>query len=300
MSQMDFISAQASDDFNKARAKEMISRIISLLRPQTNKLLSLSEIKSLIRPKGERYRGMMSVQVSQIVGSEGRYRDFNKAFLPRYEHMRQRWESVDKAHLQDIILPPIKLYQVGDVFFVRDGNNRVSVARAQGVGAIDAEVVELTSEFPVKPGMNLNDISAELMKYEKQRFIQQTHLDKVMPLEDLEFTSPGRFDEVIHHILVHKYYINQGRPGEISFQEAAQSWYGHIFKPIIDSIHADGIIARFPGRTEADLYMWISQHWDSLKRKYGEKVSMSDAVKDFSNRFGKSLWDQFLGLFRRR
>ncbi|OHD12892.1 MAG: transcriptional regulator [Spirochaetes bacterium GWB1_48_6] len=296
---MDFLSAQASDDFNKARAREMISRIINLLRPQTNKLLSLSEIKSLIRPKGERYRGMQSVPVSQIVGSEGRYRDFNKAFLPRFEYMRQRWESVDKAHLQDIILPPIKLYQVGDVYFVRDGNNRVSVAMAQGVGAIDAEVVELTSEFPVRPGMDREEITKELLKYERQRFILQTHLDTVIPMTDLEFTSPGRYDEVINHIMVHKYYINQGRPGEISFQDSAISWFNHIFKPIMDSISLDGIIARFPGRTKADLYMWISQHWDSLKHKYGEKVSMSDAVKDFSNRFGKSLWEQFLGLFKR-
>lgn len=294
-----FLSTQASEDFNRARAKEMFSRIIHLLRPQRDELLSFHEVRALLRPKAERYRGMQSVPLEKIVGSEGRYRDFNKAFLPRHEHIRSRWESVDKAHLQDIVLPPIKLYQVGEVFFVRDGNHRVSVARAQGVGAIDAEVVELTSEFPLRAGQNLEELNQALMDYERQRFLLQTHLDQVIPVEELKFSTPGRFDEILNHILGHKYFINLHQSAEISFNEAAMSWHANLFLPIIQAIAQEGLMARFPGRTRADLYTWIVKHWDGLKRKYGEKVSMADAVKDFSDRFGRSLWDQFLGLFKK-
>lgn len=294
------VDSQASEDFNKARAKEMFSRIIHLLRPQKNELLSYAEIKSLLRPKAEIYRGMQSVPIDKIVGSEGRYRDFNNAFLPKHEYLRGRWESVDKARLKDVILPPIKLYQVGDAYFVRDGNHRVSVAKAQGVGAIDAEVTQIKVDFQIDPSMTKTRLNEELIKYEKERFIQQTHLDTVIPMDNLEFSSPGRFDEILVHIQGHKYYINQGQKEEISFEDAAVSWYFNVFQPIVESIDADGLISRFPGRTKADLYTWIVNHWAALKQKYGEKVSMRDAARDFSNRFGKSLWEQFLGLFKKR
>lgn len=294
------VDAQASDDFNKARAREMFSRIIHLIRPQRNQLLSFNEIKSLLRPKAEIYRGMQSVPIEKIIGSEGRYRDFNNAFLPKHEYLRNRWESVDKAHLKDVILPPIKLYQVGDVFFVRDGNHRVSVAKSQGIGAIDAEVTLIKVDFQLDAGITMSKLNEELIRYEKDRFISQTHLDTLIPMEHIEFSSPGRFDEIITHIQGHKYFINQGQKEEISFDDAAVSWYFNVFLPIIEAISEDGIISRFPGRTSADLYTWIVKHWDGLKQKYGEKVSMKDAARDFSNRFGKSLWEQFLGLFRKK
>lgn len=293
-----FYEARASDDFNKARLKEVFSRIVHLLSRQKSELLSYSDVKSLLRPKAERYRGMQVVPVSRIVGSEGRYRDFNKAFLPKYEYLRSRWELVDQAHLKDIILPPIKLYKVGEVYFVRDGNHRVSVAKAQGIVNIDAEVTELTAEFTLKKSMTKDELAQELLGYEKEKFVTQTHLDTLIPLEHINFSTAGRFDEIITHIQGHKYYINQGQKQEISFNEAAISWYYNIFLPIIETISRESMVSRFPNRTRADLYMWIVQHWDDLKKKYGEKISIQEAARDFSNQFGKSLWQQFLGLFK--
>ena len=143
-----YLNDQAIDDFGRARFREKILSILNLLSPEKQQLLSLYDIKSLVKPKNESYKGMKVVAVKDIVGSEGRYRDFNKAFLPRKEHLKNRWVSIDKAHISDVILPPIKLYKIGDVYFVRDGNHRVSVAKMQKVYAIDAEVVELNSEIP--------------------------------------------------------------------------------------------------------------------------------------------------------
>jgi len=294
------LDAQAREDFSRVRSKELFSRLIHMLKKQTHSLLSFNEVKSLLRPRAERYKGMQSVPIEKIVGSEGRYRDFNRAFLPKHDYLRNRWMSVDKAHLKDVILPPIKLYQIGSVYFVRDGNHRVSVAKTKGVMAIDAEVVEVTSEFPLEEALSMEEMIHNLIAYERQRFMDQTHLEKVIPMEFLEFSAPGRYDEILNHILVHKYYINQNKPKEISFQEAAKSWYSTIFLPIIEIISKEGIMARFPGRTKADLYTWAVKHWDQLKAKYGEKVSMKDAVSDFSQRFGKSIWQQLMGLFRRK
>jgi hypothetical protein len=242
---------------------------------------------------------MQVVDIDKIIGSEGRYRDFNSAFLPKTEHTRSRWESVDKAHIQDVILPPIKLYKVGNFYFVRDGNHRVSVARIQGVAAIDAEVTELKTQYKLDGQQTREELAARLIGYERERFIDQTHLDEVIPMEHLEFSDPGRFDEIVQHIEGHKYYINQGIADEISFSDAALSWYYNVFSPIIQQITADGAMTRFPGRTKADLYLWIVKHWDELKRQYGERISLKDAARDYSSRKGQSLWKQFLGWFRK-
>jgi len=288
-------NVQAQSDFNKARTKEFFSRVVHLLRPQKNRLLNFHEIKSLLRPQGEIYRGMQVVEISQIIGSEGRYRDFNSAFLPKTDHTRSRWESVDKAHIQDLILPPIKLYKVGNFYFVRDGNHRVSVAKMQGVLAIDAEVTELKTQYKLDGQQSREELAGKLIGYEREKFIDQTHLDEVIPMEHLEFSDAGRFDEIVQHIEGHKYYINQNMDEEMSFSDAALSWYYNVFSPIIQQITSDGAMARFPGRTKADLYLWIVKHWDELKRQYGEKISLKDAARDFSHRKGQSLWKQFLG-----
>lgn len=293
------VNVQAQSDFNRARTKEFMSRVLHILRPQKNRLLNFHEIKSLLRPQGEIYRGMQVVDIDRIIGSEGRYRDFNSAFLPKTDHTRSRWESVDKAHIQDVILPPIKLYKVGNFYFVRDGNHRVSVAKMQGVVSIDAEVTELKTQYKLDGQQTREELAAKLIGYEREKFIDQTHLDEVIPMEHLEFTDAGRFDEIIQHIEGHKYYINQSMEEEISFSDAALSWYYNVFAPIIQQITADGAMSRFPGRTKADLYLWIVKHWDELKRQYGEKISLKDAARDFSNRKGQSLWKQILGWFGR-
>jgi len=293
------VRVQAQSDFNKARSKEFFSRVFHILNPQKNRLLNFHEIRSLLRPQGEIYRGMQVVDLEHIIGSEGRYRDFNSAFLPKSEHVRSRWESVDKAHIQDVILPPIQLYKVGSWYFVRDGNHRVSVARMQGVQSIDAEVIELKTEYKLDGTKTREELAAELVGYERGKFVEQTHLDQVIPMEYLEFSDVGRFDEIIQHIDGHKYYINQGMQEEISFSDAALSWYYNVFWPILQQITADGIISRFPGRTKADLYLWIVKHWDELKKQYGQKISLKEAARDYSSQKGKSLWTQFLEWVKR-
>ena len=94
MFEQNTVNIQAQSDFNRARTKEFMSRMLHLLRPQRNRLLNFNEVKSLLRPQGEIYRGMQVVELRNIIGSEGRYRDFNAAFLPKSDHARSRWESV--------------------------------------------------------------------------------------------------------------------------------------------------------------------------------------------------------------
>jgi hypothetical protein len=281
------IKQKASEDFSRARVKEILSRIMHFMNADKTKLLSLNDVKEILKPRNETYRGMRTVPISLIVGSEGRYRDFNKFFLPKSERLRSRWESVDEARLQDIILPPIQLYEIGGVYFVRDGNHRVSVAKLQGTEAVDAEVTSLSTEIRISPSMTVDELRFALIQYEKEIFYEKTHFAVLTENADLSFTMPGRFDVIYDHIMVHKYYLNQQASGEIPFQDALVSWYNNVYKPILAIISEEKLCSCFPDRTESDLYVWIVKHWDLLKKKYGIQYSLSEAVKDFRNKYSK-------------
>ena len=280
----------AMDDFTKAKRKAKFQGILSTLSWKNNDLLSFYEVTSIIKPKSETYLGMRTIPVSKIIGSEGRYHDFSSAFFPKREQLRARWCSVDSAVINDVILPPISVYSLGGYYFVRDGNHRVSVAKAQGVEFIDAEVVELDTEIPLKPGLSMKELKAKVVEYERNTFISQ-YKPSYLPMGDIVFTTPGSYPEMVNHILVHKYYINQKIDHEISFEEAAKSWYENVYSPIVKEIRAEHLLAAFPGQREGDMYMWLVRRWDEYKRS-DSSISAADAVRKAGNESGK-------GLFRR-
>ena len=284
---IDAITQQTYADFSRARGKAMLSQIQNFLNTDRDKLLSFNDVKGILKPKNEVYMGSQTVPIKMIVGSEGRYHDFNKFFLPRKEHLRHRWQRVDEAHIKDIILPPILLYEIGGVYFVRDGNHRVSVAKMQGVEFIDAEVISLTTEMNINPSMTTDELTAELIEYEKNIFYTETLFGDLTDYWDMNFSAPGRYDVIYNHILVHKYYLNEDIEEEIHFNNALVSWYNNVYNPVIKIIREQWLLANFPGRTEADLYVWIIKHWDFLKKKYGT-YSLNKAAGDFSRKYGQS------------
>jgi hypothetical protein len=281
-----WFEGMAEDDFARARTRELLSRISRLLDPASENLLPFEEVKTILRASSETYVGMETVNVDMIVGSEGRYRDFNRHFLPRKEFLRSRWISIDMAQYNDVPLPPVRIYKIGGVYFVRDGNHRVSVARMRGQTMIDAEVTKLDAVIDIKPGSTLADLRREVVAYEKKNFYEKTAYGDLTGDYDLDFTSPGRYDQALEHILVHKYYLNQSVQGEIPFADALRSWHENVYKPVIAAILDEGLLSRFPGRTASDLYMFIVQHWDELKRKYGLGYPLGEAARDYGERYG--------------
>jgi hypothetical protein len=294
-----FFDGRTKEDFNRARLRAVFGRALALLRNEKDQLLSLKEVKALLRPHSESYRGLKTVPIGNIVGSEGRYLDFNRVFLPKHEHLRGRWTRVDLAHYQQIHLPPVTLYEIGGVYFVRDGNHRVSVARTQGAEFIDAEVISLKSRLPLQPGMGREELKKAVIELEKQEFFRYTGLDGLRPGLEMEFTDTGRYDEVLLHIHGHKYFINQSQLNEIPFQEAMLSWYDGVYEPLVRLIRSENILIHFPGREMADLYMWIVGHWDVLKRQYGQAYPLRQAVEDFRRRFGRPVWNPLVRVWLR-
>lgn len=282
-----FLSSQTDDDFSKAHNKALFNEIQHLLNPEEAKLISLQDIKTLLKPKNEVYKGMEVIPVKLIVGSEGRYSDFDNHFFPKSNFLKNRWERVDMAHYQDIILPAISVYELGGLYFVRDGNHRVSVAKAKGIENIDADVVSLQTEIKLKPGSTKQQMIKQVIEYEKRIFYMETNFGDLTDYWCLDFSTPGQYDVIYNHILVHKYYINTTKAEEIPMEEAILSWFKNVYLPVVNVILKRKIIKKFGKRTICDLYVFIIKYWDELKQKFGNEFPLEDAVKDFTKEYGK-------------
>ena len=279
--QSNIFQFQAQEDFVKARNKAWINDLQNLMNPDKKKLLSFNDVKKILKPQNEVYAGLKVVPIKKIVGSEGRYNDFDNRFLPRSNELKQRWMNVDQAHLSDVVLPPIQLYELGGLYFVRDGNHRVSVAKAQGVEFIDAEVISLQSEIQLPATVQQATLLEAVITYEKRVFYNETHFGDLTDCWDLDFTATGRYDVIYNHILVHKYFINEQQSSELAFTDALVSWYTTVYLPVIAVIEKYRLLADFKNRTKSDIYVWVVKHWDRLKQKNGNDYSLDAATKDF-------------------
>jgi len=247
-------------------------------------MLSLEEVRSRIRPRGQRWLGFQSIPLQRIIGSEGRYADFDRAFLPRSDKLRHRWTNIDRAIEHSVELPPVELYKLSDVYFVRDGNHRVSVARQRRQLYIDAYVTEMIVDVPLGPGLSMRDL---LLKEEYSDFLEWTDLHSLRPDERIEFSELGRYLDLVQHINVHRYYLGQAHQREIDRAEAVASWYDNVYIPIVEVIRSEHALRYFRGRTEADLYCWIMQHRWYMREDIGADPGPECATRSYVRRFSR-------------
>jgi hypothetical protein len=278
----DLIRREARTDFDSAYRKSTWRGILNWVTRNRVDLLPYDEVRTRLPVKGQHYVGMREVPLDAIIGSVSRYNDFDRAFLPRQTHTRERWENVDSAHLQDIILPPIEVYQIGDAFFVKDGNHRVSVARMKGQAYIDAYVIRLDVPVEIEPDLDLNSL---ILKQEEGEFLEKTLLKEYRPDAEMQLTIPGMYANLLDHIRVHRWYMGEKSKGYISEQEAVVDWYDTVYMPLVEIIRRQKILYEFPNRTEADLYLWIIEHRWYLQEEYNTPISMELASRDFVDRF---------------
>ena len=291
---MSFLTAQTEEDFNRAKNKAFFNEIQHFLSPEEASLISLNDVKQMIKPTNETYIGMKVIPIEKIVGSEGRYNDFDNRFFPKSSHLKNRWEHVDQAAIESIDLPPIKVYEIAGLYFVRDGNHRVSVAKSRGTEFIDAEVVSLQSEITLKKPDNINDIIRQIINYEKRVFYSETGFGDITDYWCLDFSRTGRYDVIYNHILTHKYFINQNKAEEVSMEEAILSWFNNFYLPLAINIRKKHILRSFPKRTIGDLYVWIVRYWNDLKIKFGNDIPIDQAITKFKKTYKIPFYKRFL------
>lgn len=206
-------------------------------------------------------RGKKSVPVDRIVGSVGRYQDFDEQFHFKEHVPKERLEKIKHLMRTGKTLPPVKLYQIKDDFYVVDGNHRIAAAKEMGHDEILAEIVEF---IPSK-------LSLENVRYrEKLAFQEESGL--TVPIE---LTEIGQYSTLLTQIGAHQQFIIQNSQS-VDFMAAAKDWHQTIYLPLISVIQKSDLLSAFPKRTMADLYIYITHHqWDkkNQERHYGVGIN---------------------------
>ncbi|MGW8192956.1 MAG: Lrp/AsnC ligand binding domain-containing protein [Desulforhopalus sp.] len=202
-------------------------------------------------------RGTLMVPLDKIVGSVGRYHDFDNQFKTHSGAVDERLEGILAAMREGRSLPPVALYQIKDDYFILDGHHRVRAAVELGRAEIRSRIVEL---LPSRDTLENN------LYVEKTAF-----RDKAGLTTTIDLTEPNQTGHLEQQIREHQTYLSRQKEQDITFKQAAADWYRTIYLPLATLIQSSGLVASFPGRTVADLYLYISTHqWKKgKKRKYG-------------------------------
>lgn len=285
----------AVHQFRQARRKAELRALLSKIMKTQDDLLVFDEVRktlALAHPKIEKVK---DIPLDSIVGTVSRYHDFNRQFYPRMDSDEDRWARV-KELMEVKGLDPIEVYQVGDVYFVLDGNHRVSVARQLEAGTIEAYVKEFRTPVEVNPEDNLEDV---VLRIEHKELMEDTHLDEIRPDVEIRVTLPGRYREILEHIEVHRYFLGLEHEHEISLKRAVASWVDNVYLPAVRAIQEKHVMDDFPGRTETDLYLWLKKHQWELEKALKRDVPDWDAAQDLKLRFSHRFWQRIRRVWER-
>ena len=292
------ISHQVHQDFERARRKAFWRRLAARLLGRGDALLPFEETRRRLRAQAQHYSGLRQVPIDHIVGSVSRYRDFDRAFLPRRTTTRGRWLSIDRAYYEDTVLPPIELYQLGETYFVKDGNHRVSVARQQGQEFIDAYVIGLPVPVPIA---SLAELEEWVRHQDALDFATRTRLLTLRPGAHVELTLPGQYEKLLEHISVHRWFLGIEQQRPVAWDDAVASWYDRVYAPLAESIRSSGVLRDFPGRTEADLYLWVIEHRWHLHQTgvLDDDAPVEDTLREYAAEFSPRPGRRLVRLARR-
>ncbi len=266
------------EDFRIARRRAALEAVLARLTGKSVDLLSFDEIRELLIGENTIPRGLHEIPLNAIIGSVGRYHDFSRSFLPRDDRDAERWARV-QASIDQRGMPPIEVYQIGETYFVLDGNHRVSVARSRGYETIQAYVTEIETRVPLTPHDQPDDI---IRKAEYAAFLETTHLAEARPTADLHVTVPGSYRVLLAQIAEERTHLAKTQGPEPSWSVAAARWYDKIYTPVIQVIRENGLPHDFPNRTETDLYVWMYRRREELTAELGWQIPIGVAAANLA------------------
>jgi hypothetical protein len=204
-----------------------------------------------------RDRGIRTVPLDRIVGSVGRYKDFDSQFRFKHGVRQERMEWIKNAMRDGRNLGPVKLYEIKDEFYVLDGNHRIAAAKELGHDEILAHI----EEFIPSKGTLQN-----ILYRERAEFADRTRL----PAE-INLTEVNQYAYLLEQISEHQQHLVEAGKTGVSFEDAAQDWFKTVYRPLCTIIKRSRLVDSFPERTIDDLFAYITLHqWkEGRKRKYG-------------------------------
>lgn len=277
--------ARALQDFQHARSQAALEKLTARLRRRPSELLSFDEVRAKLKLAPAGPRKVENIPLDAIIGSVGRYADFTRSYWPLSDRADQRWAKVKMAVSDMTGVPPIEVYQIGEAYFVKDGNHRVSVFREMGATHIQAYVAQLASKVPLSPDDDIEDV---ILKAEYLDFLEYTQLDKLRPQADIRVSVPGAYQNIREHIQIYQHYLSQAQKRDVPLSETVTQWYDNYYCVVIAAIDRLGIRRDFPGHTDGDIYIRVWKHRGSLLDETQIAVSVDWATRDLAEQEGQS------------
>jgi hypothetical protein len=249
-----FPRADVADDFLRARRRQALARLVQRLRrapDDVNVILPLDEVLDALGRRGERRLGLRTIRLDRIVGTVDSSRDFDRRFRPTNGRVRERWERLALAQRRGEEIPPIEVYQVGDLYFVLDGHHRVSIAIAEGATTIEAYVTEVRTQVPATGIKGRRDL---LFKGYERIFRERVPLS-ASAMAKITVTDPWSYAELGEAVEAWGYRRMQDTGQFSDRAETARHWYADEYLPVVRMMRTADLIGT---RTEAEAYLRVA------------------------------------------
>jgi hypothetical protein len=250
-----FPESDAQSDFSRARRSRLLAEIGRRMRREPDDvalMLPFEEVVEALGRTGQRDLGLQVVPLEAIVGTVDRGVDFDRGFRPTSARLRSRWERIASAQRRGETLPPVSLYKVGDLYFVRDGHHRVSVAKSLGRTDIDAYVIEVTTRLKLGEDTRVSDLP---LKDHERLFRERVPLPAASRRR-IQLTDPWDFGVLSEAIEAWGFRAMQSRGTYMDRAEVAHLWFTEEYEPVVELLRAGDLTA--DNETETEAYMRVA------------------------------------------
>jgi len=255
----------AQFDFNRQRRRRALARLAARLRRgDVNVILPFEEVVQALGRRGERQLGLQVIEVDSIVGTVDRGRDFDRSFRPTTGRVRTRWERIATAQREGKAMPPIDVYRIGDMHFVKDGHHRVSVARGMGLDKIDAYVTEVITEVGAGREITLRDLP---LKSHERLFRERVPLPPEAE-KRIDLKDEWRYAALAEAVEAWGFRVIQETGEPMNRQQVAEAWFRDEYEPVVKMLREGGLLS---SGSETEAYMRVAtlrylvlrtHHWD--------------------------------------
>jgi hypothetical protein len=268
-------SADAEYDFSRARRQRALSRLSARLRraDDVNHILPFEEVARALGRIGERRLGQQLIPLDSIVGTVDRSREFDRAFRPTSPRVRERWQRINLAQRKGEAMPPIDVYRIGELHFVKDGHHRVSVARALGYHDINAYVTEVLTEVGADRQIRLRDLP---LKSHQRLFYERVPLPAELR-EQIHLSDEWRYAALAEAVEAWGFRSSQARREWMSRREVAEAWFRDEYQPVIEMLREAQLVPK--GVTDTEAYMQVAALRYLILRTHEWDDAIIDAIR---------------------
>jgi hypothetical protein len=268
-------SADAQFDFSRARRARALARLSARLRraDDVDHILPFEEVARALGRSGERRLGQQLITLDSIVGTVDRSREFDREFRPTSSQVRERWQRINLAQRKGEAMPPIDVYRIGELHFVKDGHHRVSVARALGYRDINAYVTEVLTQVGADREIRLKDLP---LKSHQRLFYERVPLPPEAR-ERIHLKDEWRYAALAEAVEAWGFRAIQARREGMSRHEVAEAWFREEYEPVVAMLAEAQLITK--GVTDTEAYMKVAHLRYLILRTHEWDDAVIDAIR---------------------